>query len=119
MLQNRIEALREARKNGENGFTLIELLIVIIVLGILAGIVVFGVGTFRQDAVAAAACADVKTVSVAADGYFAKTGAYPAGATDADRIGVLVTAKYLKDTPANVTLSTTGVTATTVTGVTC
>ena len=50
MLQNRLQALREARKNGESGFTLIELLIVIIVLGILAGIVVFGVGTFRADA---------------------------------------------------------------------
>ena len=55
--------LRDVRKN-EGGFTLIELLIVIVVLGILAGIVVFGVGTFRQDATAAACKADAKSVSV-------------------------------------------------------
>ena len=41
--------VRQVRKD-EGGFTLIELLIVIVVLGVLAGIVVFGVGTFRQDA---------------------------------------------------------------------
>ena len=45
--------LRNLRKD-EGGFTLIELLIVIVVLGILAGIVVFGVGTFRRTPTAAA-----------------------------------------------------------------
>ncbi|RXM20638.1 prepilin-type N-terminal cleavage/methylation domain-containing protein, partial [Citrobacter sp. AAK_AS5] len=39
MLKN----LRERRGRGEGGFTLIELLLVIIILGILAGIVVFSV----------------------------------------------------------------------------
>lgn len=34
----------------ESGFTLIELLIVIVILGILAGIAVFAVGSFQQDA---------------------------------------------------------------------
>ena len=34
--------IRDARKN-ESGFTLIELLIVIVILGVLAGIVVFAV----------------------------------------------------------------------------
>jgi general secretion pathway protein G len=108
MLRNQI---REAR---EQGFTLIELLIVIVVLGILAGIVVFGVGTFRQDATTAACKADLKTVSVAADAYNAKNGSYPAGASDAVRIGVLVTDGYLKAAPAAssaVTLSAAGVVA--------
>jgi len=41
--------LAEARKN-QNGFTLIELLIVIVVLGILAGIVLFAVGNTRDEA---------------------------------------------------------------------
>jgi general secretion pathway protein G len=40
---------------NERGFTLIELLIVIIVLGILAAIVVLGIGSIRRDA-AGAAC---------------------------------------------------------------
>jgi prepilin-type N-terminal cleavage/methylation domain-containing protein len=81
--------VRQVRK-GEGGFTLIELLIVIVVLGVLAGIVVFGVGTFKADSEAAAKAANCKTVSVAAEAYSAKTGGYPA---DAD---ALVAAKYLK-----------------------
>ena len=76
-MYQRLLTAREARRN-EDGFTLIELLIVIVILGILAGIVVFGVGTFRQDATASAKTADCKTVSVAAEAYNAKTGGYPA-----------------------------------------
>jgi len=52
MLRQRIRDIRNG--NTEGGFTLIELLIVIVVLGILAGIVVFGVATFRSDATLAA-----------------------------------------------------------------
>jgi len=91
--------IRQARELREEGFTLIELLIVIVVLGVLAGIVVFGVGTFRQDAKDTACKADLKTVSVAADAYNAKTGAYPAGADSAARIAVLTGANYLKSAP--------------------
>ena len=93
-MYQRLLSAREARRS-EDGFTLIELLIVIVVLGILAGIVVFGVGTFRQDATDAAKAADCKTVSVAAEAYNAKTGGYPAGTA------ALVTAKYLKAAPAS------------------
>jgi prepilin-type N-terminal cleavage/methylation domain-containing protein len=94
MLKNRLRAARTATTNDQSGFTLIELLIVIVVLGILAGIVVFGVGTFRADAQAAACKADVKTVSVASDAYNASTGGYAAD------VAALVTAKYLKAAPA-------------------
>jgi prepilin-type N-terminal cleavage/methylation domain-containing protein len=38
------------RMKQDNGFTLIELLIVIIVIGILAGIAIFATGTFADDA---------------------------------------------------------------------
>jgi prepilin-type N-terminal cleavage/methylation domain-containing protein len=93
-MYQRLLTAREARRN-EDGFTLIELLIVIVILGVLAGIVVFGVGTFRQDATDAAKAADCKTVSVAAEAYNAKTGAYPGG------VATLVTAKYLKAAPAS------------------
>ncbi|MET0524094.1 MAG: prepilin-type N-terminal cleavage/methylation domain-containing protein, partial [Nocardioides sp.] len=79
-----------AARNEEGGFTLIELLIVVVVLGILAGIVVFGVSTFRDDANTAAKKADCKTVSVAAEAYNAKNGAYPAN------VALLVTQGYLK-----------------------
>ena len=90
-LRNHVRQVRKA----EGGFTLIELLIVIVVLGILAGIVVFGVGTFRSDATAAACKADAKTVEVAAEAWNAKNGGYPAS------IAVLVTDKYMKAAPTS------------------
>ena len=93
---------------GDEGFTLVELLIVIVVLGILSGIVVFGVARFRTDATTAACQADVKTVSVAADAYDAQVGTYPTS------MDALVTAKYLKAAPADGTYTFDG-TAKTVT----
>ena len=104
-MYQRLLTAREARRS-EDGFTLIELLIVIVVLGILAGIVVFGVGTFRDDAEAAACDADAKTVSVAAEAANAQTGSYPAS------IAAMVTAGYIKTAP------TSGVTYNAATGAT-
>ena len=100
MLRNQI---REAR---EQGFTLIELLIVIVVLGILAGIVVFGVSTFRGDSIAAACKADIKTVQVASDAYNAKTGSFATGIGTGTYSGTptgttLVGNGYLKSAPAS------------------
>jgi prepilin-type N-terminal cleavage/methylation domain-containing protein len=86
------QRLREAR-TADKGFTLIELLIVIVVLGILAGIVVFGVATFRTDAQASAACANAKTVDVASQAYIAKNG------TPAASVAALQTANYLQAVP--------------------
>jgi prepilin-type N-terminal cleavage/methylation domain-containing protein len=88
--------LREARDNRDAGFTLIELLIVIVVLGILATIVVFGVATFRGDAEAAACKSDLKTVQVATDAYVASGNPFPTGNL---AIQTLVDAKYLKSYP--------------------
>ena len=68
---------RLKQKRNEEGFTLIELLIVIIVLGILAAIVVFAVGTTRDDASASACKTDVKSVQLSAEAYKTKSGAYP------------------------------------------
>jgi prepilin-type N-terminal cleavage/methylation domain-containing protein len=90
------QQMRKARELRDEGFTLIELLIVIVVLGILAGIVVFGVGTFRSDANTAACKADLKTVSTAADAYFASKNVWPA-LTD------LTTGNYLKAAPTAAT----------------
>ncbi len=92
-MYQRLLTAREARRN-ESGFTLIELLLVIVVLGVLAGIVVFGVGTFRQDARAAACDANKKSVEVAAEAFNAKTGSYPAS------VQALVDANYLKAAPS-------------------
>jgi prepilin-type N-terminal cleavage/methylation domain-containing protein len=101
MIKSQIAKARQ----DESGFTLIELLIVIVVLGILAGVVVFGVGTFREDSSLAACKANLKTVSVASDAFIAKTGA-PAAS-----VAALVTAKYLKTAPPSgdaITLNASG-----------
>ncbi|WP_436494780.1 type II secretion system protein [Actinokineospora sp. HUAS TT18] len=72
-----LERVHEARKN-EKGFTLIELLMVIVILGVLAGIVVFAVNGIQDRGKASACKADVKTVETALEAYYAKNSAYPA-----------------------------------------
>lgn len=88
-----LQQIRAANKDDE-GFTLIELLIVIVILGVLAGIVVFGVAQFRNDSTTAACNADVKTVNVAADAFDAQTGNYPTSIND------LTGGKYLSELPS-------------------
>ena len=97
--------IRQYRELRDEGFTLIELLIVIVVLGVLAGIVVFGVGTFRNDSKLAACKADVKTVSVAVDAWNAKMGTfnYPNAGGSLITVADLVTIKYLKAAPTGST----------------
>ena len=63
--------IKSIRKAREDGFTLIELLIVIIVLGILVAIVLFGLGTFKGDSQAAACKADLKQLRTAATAWIA------------------------------------------------
>lgn len=105
-----IARLHAARKS-EDGFSLIELLIVIVVLGILGGIVVFGVGTFRGDSQAAACKADAQTLKVAATAYMAKQGltqmvaAAPAKMTAAE-LAVLTTGGYIESIPAELNSAT-------------
>jgi general secretion pathway protein G len=112
MLRQRIRDIRKSDK----GFTLIELLIVIIILGVLAGIVVFAVGAFNDRGVNAACKSDKKIVEVATEAFKAKstTKAYPASATSETRINELVTGGFLRDAPSTtsgytVTLDVTGV----------
>ncbi|HEY3001939.1 MAG TPA: prepilin-type N-terminal cleavage/methylation domain-containing protein [Kribbellaceae bacterium] len=72
---HQIKKAHAARKN-QNGFTLIELLIVIVILGILAGIVVFAVGGITDRGQASACKAEVKTIAVAEEANYAKNGSY-------------------------------------------
>ena len=104
-----LERLQEARKS-QDGFTLIELLMVIVILGILAGIVVFAVNGINNRGAQAACQADVKTVSVAAEAAYAQNSSYPA-----DLPG-LVSAGFLHSAPADVSYSATPTTITTLQG---
>lgn len=76
-----ISRIQGRLKSDEEGFTLIELLIVIVILGILAGIVVFAVGSATSDSKKSACSADKETLSVALEAYKARTGAYPTAPT--------------------------------------
>ena len=93
----------------DEGFTLIELLIVIVILGILAGIVVFAVGSATTDSKKSACQADKETLSVALEAYKAKGGTYPAAQSAASN-AALVTA-YLKAFPGGADYSFTTDTA--------
>jgi general secretion pathway protein G len=103
-----LQRVRAARQN-QNGFTLIELLLVIVILGILAGVVVFAVGGINNRGTVAACDADKRTVMTAVEAYYAEHSAYPPVApadpdlNDSDnRMEKLVDAKFLKERPSNV-----------------
>ena len=83
----------ERRNSDESGFTLVELLVVIVILGILAAVAVFAVGGITDKGKASACKADLKSVEVASEAYFATNGAY------ADDVPALVTAKFLRQAP--------------------
>ena len=101
--------IKSAREN-ESGFTLIELLIVIVILGVLSGIVVFSVSGITNRGDTAACDANVKTVQVASEAYFAQNNAYAA------TIATLATG-FLQSVPKTIDQDATkGVTYTFVTG---
>ncbi|MCU1624765.1 MAG: type pilus assembly protein PilA [Frankiales bacterium] len=91
---NRLRA--RVSEGREAGFTLIELLIVIVILGILAAIVVFAVGSARDDSVKASCKADTKTINTASEAYKAKNGAYAAD------MATLQSGGFIKSVPPNV-----------------
>jgi general secretion pathway protein G len=74
----------ESDQNGEEGFTLIELLIVVIVLGILAAVTVFGLSGASSQSAAASCKADVRTTEAAVDAYHAQStnGSWPGTANN-------------------------------------
>jgi prepilin-type N-terminal cleavage/methylation domain-containing protein len=76
-----VEQLRKKRAE-QGGFTLIELLIVIIILGILAAIVVFAVGTTRKDSVTSSCKTDAKSIELSLESQLTKNGGYPATQAD-------------------------------------
>jgi len=94
-----LDRIREARRN-ESGFTLIELLIVIVILGVLAGIVVFAVSGINDTSKTSACKSDKKNVEIASEAYFAQKKAYATAIDDATHTATtLVGAKLLREAP--------------------
>jgi len=87
-----LDRIREARRK-DSGFTLIELLIVIVILGVLAGIVVFAVSGINDTSKNSACKADTKNVEIAAEAFYAQKKSY------ADSVSSLVNFKLLREAP--------------------
>jgi general secretion pathway protein G len=94
-----LDRVHQARKN-QKGFTLIELLMVIVILGVLAGIVVFAVNGINDRGTVAACKSDVKNVEVAVEANYAKVGNYPATQAAAQ---TAVVPSFLHSWPAGIT----------------
>jgi prepilin-type N-terminal cleavage/methylation domain-containing protein len=77
---NQVRSEKDHKNVIEQGFTLVELLIVIVILGILAGIVVFAVGNLTSNAKTNACATEKATISTALEAYKANTGVYPTAA---------------------------------------
>ncbi len=98
-MKARFEELR-SKKEGQGGFTLIELLIVIVILGILSTVVIFGVANFRSNAEQNACDTTKQTINTAGQAYLANVGATTIPGADSDaRIATLVTGDYLQSSP--------------------
>jgi general secretion pathway protein G len=69
---------RSHHARREDGFTLFELLVVIIIMAILAGIVIFAVGSTQASGIASSCNTDVKTFQTALEEYRADLNSYPA-----------------------------------------
>jgi len=101
---NKTRSTEDDKNLLQRGFTLVELLIVIVILGILAGIVVFAVGNLTSNAKTNACSTEKSTIVAAAEAYKASNGSYPANmAALTSGSGAL-----LKSTPSNYTIDNAG-----------
>ncbi|TSC60576.1 MAG: putative General secretion pathway protein GspG [Parcubacteria group bacterium LiPW_15] len=66
------------------GFTLIEMLIVVAIIGILASVVVIGIGPAQQRARDSRRASDLKQIQTSLELFYNKNGKYPTGGTDAE-----------------------------------
>lgn len=102
MIEFVAKARRKAAEGIDKGFTLIELLITVVILGVLAGIVVFAVSAFTGQGETAACKSDLKNVEIASQAYYAKNHSYASAIDDASHTSTtLVGSGILKEAPSS------------------
>ena len=75
--------MKKMLKRKSKGFTLVELLIVIIIIGILAGMMMLSTGGATAKAEATKILAEMRNIKAAATMYYADNGEWPVTATKA------------------------------------
>lgn len=68
----------QSRRNSRAGFTLIEILLVVVIIGMLAGIAAVSVPKHLKKARMSKAAADIASISMAVQSYYMEEGKYPA-----------------------------------------
>ena len=70
------------KKVNKKGFTLIELLIVVAILGVLASVVLVGLGPVQKQGRDARRISDLRQVQNGLELYYNRNGSYPTGITN-------------------------------------
>jgi prepilin-type N-terminal cleavage/methylation domain-containing protein len=87
------------RISNKKGFTLIEVLVVVSIIGLLASVVLVGLGGFRSRGRDARRVTDLKSLQNGMELYFARNNAYPNALGDLITAGIGIT-KLPKDPAA-------------------
>lgn len=83
------------RKNTAWGFTIVELIVIIVVIGILAGITAVSYTGYQQRANKSAANATVQQVKLKLGEYFTDNNRYPANSNDVNNYLTAINAAQL------------------------
>ncbi len=90
-------------QNKKSGFTLIEVLIVVAIIGLLASIVLVGLGSFRARGRDARRVADLRQTQNALELFYTKNNAYPVvnswSALETALVGASIGVSKISDDP--------------------
>lgn len=107
-LNKRSENILFNKKMNKKGFTLIELLIVVAVIGILASVILVGIGPVQKQGRDARRISDLRQVQNGLELYYNRNGAYPTGTSWDQLSATLINAGIgISNVPSDPTNNTT------------